>query len=170
MMIRILIIILIVLVGAAALTTLNPSAKKTLNPIMKGLMTVRSNIDSWIRGSETMLDSAAKDPLAATENAIDKNVTQVYKWQDANGEWHFSNEPPPAGIKGSVESYRNDVNISQAPPVVEVAPEPTEQPDSDIPDSNIPLLPITDPERVKQLIDDAKNVQELVNNRQQNID
>ena len=161
MMIRFLIIVVIVLVGAAALTTLNPAADKSLNPIMKGLGTVRS----WFTGASTTLESVAKDPQTSGGNA-----TQVYKWLDASGEWHFSNTPPPAGIKGSVETYRNDVNITQAvqPPVV-IAPEP-EKKATNIPTTASPLLPITDPDRVKQLIDDAKNVQNLVNDRKKNID
>lgn len=162
MMIRFLIIILIVLVGAAALTTLNPSAEQSINPIIKGLNTVRS----WFTGASGTLEDAAKNPLTAA----DKNATLVHKWQDSAGEWHFSNQPPPAGIKGSIETYRNDVNITQAPPVVEVAPEPVEQASDGIPTTASPLLPITDPDKVKQLIEDAKNVQKLVNDRQKNIE
>jgi len=167
MMIRLLIIVLIVLVGAAALTTLNPAADKSLNPIMKGLASVRA----WFSESATTVESTVKDPLTS----MDKNATKVYKWQDAAGEWHFSNQPPPAGIKGSVETYRSDVNVTQAPPVVEVIPEPEVEAESKgkaeaIPDSAAPLMPITDPEKVKQLIEDAKNVQGLVDNRQKNID
>lgn len=158
MMIRFLIIILIVVVGAAALTTLNPSAEQSINPIIKGLNTVRS----WFKQTP----SVPEGPLTAA----DKNTTKVHKWQDSAGEWHFSNQPPPAGIKGSVETYRNDVNITQAPPIIEVAPEPAEQPSEAIPDTAAPLLPITDPDRVKQLIEDAKNVQNLVNDRKKAID
>lgn len=167
MMIRLMIIILIVLVGAAALTTLNPAADKSLNPIMKGLASVRA----WFSESTSAVESTVKDPLTA----VDKNATKVYKWQDTFGEWHFSNQPPPPGIKGSVETYRSDVNITRAPPVVEVIPEPEAETQAkgkanDIPDTASPLMPITDPERVKQLIEDAKNVQGLVNDRQKNID
>lgn len=166
MMIRLMIIIVIVLVGAAALTTLNPAADKSLNPIIKGLNTVRS----WFTGAATTLESAAKDPLTAVDNATDKKATQVYKWQDASGEWHFSSQPPPKGIKGSVETYRTDVNITQALPEPVVAePEPAKV-TTDIPTTASPLLPITDPERVKKLIEDAKNVQNLVDDRQKNID
>lgn len=166
MMIRLMIIVLIVLVGAAALTTLNPAAEQSLNPILKGLASVRS----WFSGSASVLEGIASDPLANGDNT-DQNATRVYKWQDAAGEWHFSNQPPPTGIKGSVETYRSDVNITQAPPPpVAPAEEVAEQGASDIPTSAAPLLPITDPERVKQLIEDAKNVQGLVNSRQQTID
>ncbi|VAX04199.1 hypothetical protein MNBD_GAMMA19-481 [hydrothermal vent metagenome] len=158
MMIRLLIIILIVLVGAAALTQLNPSAEKSTNPIIKGLATVQS----WFRGS-----SAPKLP------GMDENETTVYKWQDDSGEWHFSNQPPPAGVDSSVKTYRSDINITQAPPPPPPIENTTEEPDkktADIPQTASPLLPITDPERVKQLIDDAKNVQGLVGNRQQALD
>ena len=163
MMIRFLIIVVILLVGAAALTTLNPAADKSLNPLMNGLATVRS----WFSDSSTAIEGT----LTTIDNTTGKNTTQVYKWQDVAGEWHFSNTPPPAGIKGSVETYRNDINITQAvQPPVEVAPAPEEKKATDIPETASPLLPITDPDKVKKLINDAKNVQNLVNDRQKNID
>lgn len=166
MMIRLMIIVLIVLVGAAALTTLNPAAEQSLNPILKGL----ANVRSWFSETSSVLEGAASDPLASGDYT-DQNATRVYKWQDAAGEWHFSNQPPPTGIKGSVETYRSDVNITQAPPrVIEAPAEVVEKDATDIPTTASPLLPITDPEKVKQLIDDAKNVQNLVNSRQQSID
>ncbi len=159
MMIRLLIILLIVLVGAAALTELNPSAENSTNPIIKGLATVQS----WFRGSST-----PKLP------GMDENETTVYKWQDDSGEWHFSNQPPPVGVASSVKTYRSDINITQAPspplPPVENATKEPDKKTADIPQTASPLLPITDPERVKQLIDDAKNVQNLVGNRQQTLD
>ncbi len=158
MMIRLLIIILIVVVGAAALTELNPSAQQSTNPIVKGLATVQS----WFRGS-----SAPKLP-----GINEENETTIYKWQDDSGEWHFSNQPPPADVNSSVKTYDNNVNITQTPPPapVENKPEQPARTTDDIPKTAAPLLPITDPERVKQLIEDAKNVRELVGNRQQTLD
>ncbi len=157
MMIRLLIIILMVLVGAAVLIGLNPSAEKSTNPIIKGLATVQS----WFRGSS-----------APKLLGMDENETTVYKWQDDLGEWHFSNQPPPTGVTSSVKTYRSDVNITQAPPPppTESAAEEPDKKTADIPETATPLLPITDPERVKQLIEDAKNVQGLVGKRQQTLD
>ncbi|MBN4079106.1 DUF4124 domain-containing protein [Beggiatoa alba] len=155
MMIRFLIIILIVLVGGAALTELNPGAEQSTNPILKGLGTVRSWFD----------DATTSIPLMTP----DANETKVYKWQDDSGAWHFSNNPPPVGVNGSVEIYRSDINITQAPPPIEIMPKPAND-TAAIPDSPSPLLPITDPGRVKQLIEDAKNVQNRVTDRQKNIE
>jgi hypothetical protein len=157
MMIRILIVILIMLVGAAALTSLNPQADKTTNPILKGL----ANVRSWFNRSDNIAN-------------IPQKTTKVYKWQDKNGAWHFSNQPPPEGVASKVVTYRSDTNVTQAPqaatestPAQQATKPATATPPAD---SNIPLLPITDPERVKQLIDDAKNVQQLVNQHQQQIE
>ena len=124
-MIRILIVILIVVVGAAALTQLNPSADKSTNPILKGLATVQS----WFKAS-----SVAKSPNS------DENETTVYKWQDKSGEWHFSNQPPPAGTSSSVKKYRSDTNITQAPPPspAESKPEQAQAATSTIPDTPSP--------------------------------
>jgi len=157
MMIRLLIIILIVLVGAAALSGLNPSAEQSTNPLIKGLATVQS----WFR-------EAPIPKLPGTDNS----ETSVYKWRDSSGEWHFSNQPPPAGVASSVKIYRSDINITQTPPTpVKNEPEqPPEKKTTNIPETAAPLLPITNPERVKQLIKDAKNVQGLVDNRQQDLD
>jgi len=152
-LIHLLIIILILLVGAAALTQLNPSADKTTPSLMKGL----ENVRSWF-------DEA---PGKITGTVTGESETKVYKWKDKAGEWHFSNHPPPEGVASSVKVYRSDVNITQAP---KAAPKPTDQPSAATPDTAVPLLPITDPARVKQLFDDAKNVQNLVNDRKQAID
>lgn len=154
-MMRLLIVILIVVVGAAALSQLNPSAEKSTNPIINGLAAVQS----WFRGA------------SAPKQSGNEKETTVYKWQDAEGAWQFSNQPPPAGVASSVTTYRSDTNITQPPPApVEKKPEPAAEQATAIPTTPAPLLPITDPERVKQLIDDAKNVQNLVNDRQSTLD
>jgi hypothetical protein len=152
--IRLLIIILIVLVAAAALTQLNPSAEKTAKPLLEGI----ANVQSWFG-----------DKPVAQQPDKPANTEQVYKWQDASGEWHFSNQPPPEGVASSVKIYRTDANITQA---VETPPEPASEPaaTADIPQGAAPLLPITDPERVQQLVEDAKNVQKLMDQRVKDID
>lgn len=38
-------------------------------------------------------------------------VTQMYKWQDANGQWQVSDRPPDAGIQYEVLQYRSNENV-----------------------------------------------------------
>lgn len=45
----------------------------------------------------------AHDPgLANVTTPVD---LKVYRWQDADGEWHVSNEPPPEGSSFQVREY-----------------------------------------------------------------
>ncbi|HEC20096.1 MAG TPA: DUF4124 domain-containing protein [Gammaproteobacteria bacterium] len=153
-MIRILIVVLLVVVGAAALSDLNPAAEQSVNPIVKGLATIQS----WFRSN----------PLPTTAGNKE-NETVVYKWKDTSGEWHFSNQPPPEGTASSVKIYRSDTNVTQAPASTSPPSIPATQ-TPPIPQTPAPLLPITDPQRVKQLVEDAKNVQGLMDKRQQTLE
>ncbi len=38
-------------------------------------------------------------------------ITSVYKWQDRDGEWQITDQPPPPGIKYEVQIYNSDVNV-----------------------------------------------------------
>ena len=148
-LVRLLVVILILLVGAAALTQLNPSADKTASPLMKGL----ENVRSWFDTTPNKITKAVSEKSGAGHE------TKVYKWKDKQGEWHFSNHPPAKDVASSIKIYRNDVNITQAPEPPPEPTEPAEQPS--IPNTAAPLLPITNPEAVKKLIDDAKKYSEL---------
>jgi glutaredoxin len=51
---------------------------------------------------------------------------QVHRWVDADGKVHYSNEPPPEGVKAKPVPYR--INSFSAPPVVSGAPSPAARP------------------------------------------
>ena len=57
-------------------------------------------------------------PEWATKTSVgrDMQTTTVYKWQDASGAWHVSDQPPQAGIEYKVESYTRDTNVLPVPP------------------------------------------------------
>ncbi len=99
----------------------------------------------------------------------DSKTTTVYKWQDAGGEWHFSNTPPPKGVASQVQTYRADTNVIQAPRQQQkpIATTPSPPPVSNAPPTEpapgIPGLP--SPAKAKKLLDDARAVQDLNNNR-----
>lgn len=41
--------------------------------------------------------------------------TTLYKWQDEQGNWHVTDEPPPPGIKYREQEYLHDTNVLPAP-------------------------------------------------------
>lgn len=45
----------------------------------------------------------------------DASRANFYKWRDAQGEWHFTDEPPPAGTPYETLEYREEVNILPRP-------------------------------------------------------
>jgi hypothetical protein len=38
-------------------------------------------------------------------------TTRLYKWRDGRGDWHVTDDPPPAGTRYEPLEYRSDVNV-----------------------------------------------------------
>jgi hypothetical protein len=49
--------------------------------------------------------------LDTTPLQIAPTVTQVYKWRDRSGNWHITDEAPPAGVEYELLKYRSDENV-----------------------------------------------------------
>ncbi|MGB5202403.1 MAG: DUF4124 domain-containing protein [Sedimenticolaceae bacterium] len=63
---------------------------------------------------ERMPDWAAKTTLGR-----ELQTTRVYKWQDASGQWHVSDQPPPAGMEYRTQDYSHDTNALPLPPALQ---------------------------------------------------
>ncbi len=44
-------------------------------------------------------------------------TTRLYKWQDENGQWQISDEPPTGKISSEILEYRSDTNIVPSIPL-----------------------------------------------------
>jgi hypothetical protein len=92
----------------------------------------------------------------------------VYKWKDAKGEWHFSSTPPPQGTEYSVKGYDPNTNLIQSvkPKAEEIAPnkEPEPNPQVSVKAPGKIGNPYS-PEKIENLFNDAKNVQNLLDER-----
>ena len=101
----------------------------------------------------------------------DDQVT-VYKWRDSEGNWQFSDTPPDGA---TAEQVLVDTNVNR-----DLVPELRESPittttDSGgkaifIKDSSLPTPTTLAPDKLTKLIEDANNVQQLMDNRQQQLD
>ena len=93
-------------------------------------------------------------------NAVtDKEVT-VYKWVDEKGIQHFGGTPPP-GVVAEVKHLKPDQNIMQA---IKIPEEEEEEKASGPKVTNVIKNPYSK-EGVKEIIDDAKGVQEMLDKR-----
>ena len=91
-----------------------------------------------------------------------------YRWYDADGNVQFTTEPPPEGVEYTVKGYDPDTNLIQAvtAPAEESPQEPAAEKARPGLDPGALDNPYS-PENVKKLIDDAKNVQKILNQRYQ---
>ncbi len=102
----------------------------------------------------------------AVINAPPEKVT-VYKWQDENGVWQFSNNPADAG---SAESMELDGNINIIPAVqvetVSATPKPAAPSAAAIPAG----MTSVSPEKIQQMMDTVNNLQQTVDQRKTDMD
>ncbi len=108
--------------------------------------------------------AAAASGLSAGDTAS-AGKTRVYKWRAEDGSWRFSDRPNPDGH--SEEIWLDpDTNVMQSTPVPG-PPEPQEKEAAQAPGNGIPLPLTIAPGQVSELLDDAEQVQELMDKRHQ---
>lgn len=96
-----------------------------------------------------------------------KTQQVFYKWQDDQGRWHMGDEPPEGVVLHAI-NVDTAANILQ--PVVvpnRKTPEAAKSPESSV---TLPSPLTIRPEQVKTLLQDAQNVQQLMNERTQQIE
>ena len=91
----------------------------------------------------------------------------IYQWFDSEGNIQFTTDPPPQGIDYQVRQFDPDANVIQSisPPSGET---PAASGESGTENSSTPVdLEISpfSPDSVKKLIEDARNVEKLLDER-----
>ncbi|WNO10357.1 DUF4124 domain-containing protein [Teredinibacter sp. KSP-S5-2] len=95
------------------------------------------------------------------------NKETAYKWTDENGVVHYSSEPPPEQIAEKME-VNPDTNLVQGlRKEEEEVPGPQSAP---APGLNLPDGSIYNPENIKKLVDDAKEIQNMMNERNKQME
>lgn len=89
---------------------------------------------------------------------------KVYKWVDEHGVTQYSTEAPPQTTPTQTLELDPNTNIVQSVRMPEATPEET----NNSPQVALPEGPIYSPDNIKQLMDNAKNVQKLLDERHQN--
>ncbi len=90
----------------------------------------------------------------------------AYKWTDANGVVHYSSEPPPEGQQATELEVDPNANLIQGlreAPADNPAPAAT-------PEAVMPQGHVYDPRTIQKLMDDAKQVQETLNERYEGLE
>ncbi len=93
-------------------------------------------------------------PPLPTLGAPDAGPVSVYRWQDAQGQWQFSNEPPPEGMSYELQIIDPDANL--------MARLPQQVPGSRPPVTEPTAAPLAGVAGALETLEGARNVQRLV--------
>lgn len=114
------------------------------------------------------------NPAKSSDATRNNTTTEVFKFQDKNGQWHFSNEPFGDQIPVDSTTYRSDTNIiapTKAPTNSSKPGNTTiSTPTIKDPIPNSPLSIYTNPASIKKLINDAQQLQGQLNERKDAMD
>lgn len=110
----------------------------------------------------------ASDEAPATD---DLTTSTVYKWRNGKGELQYTSDRPPDGIAYETLALRSDTNVVAAvqapPPPAEEAPGDKNAAEGGLIED---LTSVYSPGKVKELIDQAKQVQKLSRERKKMLD
>ena len=146
-------IILIVIAAGAAPFFIN-------GPNDEPLMT----LDDW----KIELPTSASDLLPGSEPpTAAPTITEVYKWQDGNGVWQFSNRPGDAEVDAEVVELDGNINTYEA---FKAPPPQTTATESKATSAAIPGVSTISPSQAGELLDTVKNLQGTIDQRKADLD
>ncbi|MEJ6474959.1 DUF4124 domain-containing protein [Pseudoalteromonas piscicida] len=105
--------------------------------------------------------------LVTNEGQEVKESVKVYRWQDENGQWHYSDKPNPAGHSQAYQIDEDKITVVAAEDTSILTRKSSQEPSKT---TSTALPTALNPAAVKQVMDDAKNVQKLMDERAKKID
>jgi hypothetical protein len=108
---------------------------------------------------------------SAKEDANTNTKQSFYKWQDDNGNWHYSDQPQ-VGKNTETITVNTNTNLIQGLRAekedVKVVEEKKLEAKEEAPSLSLPMtVPL---EKVSKMLDDANNMQEIMDNRNKQIE
>lgn len=102
-------------------------------------------------------------PTSPVSNDGPTAPTTVYRWQDENGQWHFSNQPRHAD---GAEEMTLDGDINRMEAYVPSAKQPASA------DAQVSLTGETgtSPQQIQQMMETVTNLQETIDQRKADMD
>ncbi len=116
--------------------------------------------------------SSSSVPVEADDSDLSgKDV--FYKWRDAEGNLHFTSDPPPEGVDYTLKGYDPDANVIQSVETetgaIEAETEKAAQASAQTREPGDIGNPYSQ-ESIEKLFKDAKNIEKMFNERLQQIE
>mgnify|MGYP000630563410 CR=1 FL=1 len=175
-------IICIVLLGFGGLFVLkqpNGSPWLSVNDFYN-FQSVNQKITDFKKGvadqTQSLLNSDLLNSDLLSVVSIDENAHTIYKWQDQQGTWHYSDNKPDSNTE-----LNNAINITKVwikPENLTVIPalKPVSNNRSDPANNNVQSknyksnLQLNHPHKLKTVVQDTLNVQAIMDNRTNRLD
>lgn len=140
-----------------------------------------ASVQHWHATLTSMWNRIAGSVEQTTGLDVAPAPTQLYKWKDANGNWHFTDRADMVDSNAARAPLPTAVNTMAPPPVIKhdattsiwsQGSNPHALPAQTSSQSSFSLpLPATIPaDKIPQLIDDAKKLQQISDDRAKQLD
>lgn len=122
--------------------------------------------DDWSIDLPDSIDELLSTGNTEPADPEQSQPTTVYKWQDENGQWHFSSTPPDLETAETMELDGN-INIMDA-----FEPPPREETTVATGDamSPVPGLTTATPSQIQEAMETVTNLQETIDQRKEDLD
>ncbi len=111
------------------------------------------------------INTTSQQATKLTAELKGDQITRVYKWQDTQGQWHFSDKPNPNGDSKQVVLNPSDITVIEAETL------PADSMNNSGPSStNKSLLNVYNPKKVEQLFKDAQNIEKTLEQRSKQLE
>ncbi len=158
-------ILVVLVIGLAAPFVLkDPDGKPWMN-----INSILPDLRAMLQQGKGALDQAVDKTKSLSGNdASSSKKTKVHKWRDENGVWQYSDTPNPDG-KSEEMWVDPNTNLVKSTPMTTAEPKSEENQEQ----KKSPHLPVpmtVSPDKVSKLMDDAKNIQGLMDKRAKDLD
>lgn len=120
-------------------------------------------VKHWPQDIKNWFNAMGREiPSSMSDSEAEK--TTVYRWRAADGSWQFSDKPP---VQVESETIIVDPNANLIQGLPQPMPAETEVEKTDI---EVPVPMTISPDQLKKLKQDAENIQQLMDDRAQQLD
>ncbi len=121
-------------------------------------------------GLPDWLKSGGEQIVGTATEVVGDSGSAIYKWKDAAGVWHFTNELPVGVTDAETVLISSNTSVQAFKPQTEPEQAKVESPVEARQDGPVELDLMPTPGRVKKLIEDAQNVQNILDERVKQMD
>ncbi|RXF04457.1 DUF4124 domain-containing protein [Pseudoalteromonas sp. PS5] len=161
--------IMVMLVAVACLFVLKRPDGKPWLSVQSITQSVEHNANELKRQGIDAMDQVKSytNDLLGDSKPASSSHTQVYRWQDAKGQWHYSDKPNPHGHSQAYQIDESKITVIAAEDTSILAAKAEQEPNN----SSSKAVPTAlNPAAVQQLMKDTQDVQKLMDERAKKID